>query len=62
MQYVQTVKGDWKELKGKLKSRYTNLSDLDLESGETNRGQMMDALSARLGKTRQELIRILNSL
>jgi hypothetical protein len=62
MQYVQTVKGNWQELKLKLKARYTNLTDLDLESGETKRGEMMDALQSRLGKTRQELIKILNTL
>jgi hypothetical protein len=62
MQYAQTVKGNWQELKLKLKARYTNLTDLDLESGETKRGEMMDALQSRLGKTRQELIKILNTL
>lgn len=62
MQYVQRVKGDWNDLKGKLKARYAILTDLDLEGCNTNRGAMMDSLGTKLGKTRQELIKIINSL
>jgi hypothetical protein len=62
MQYRQRVKGDWQELKAKLKARYTILADVDLEGYNTDRGEMMDSLGTKLGKTRQELIKIINSL
>ena len=62
MQYRQRVKGDWQELKAKLKARYTILADVDLDGYNTDRGEMMDSLGTKLGKTRQELIKIINSL
>jgi uncharacterized protein YjbJ (UPF0337 family) len=62
MKYIVTTKGDWKELKGKLRSKYNDLTDHDVECGEGKYEEMMDGLRSKLGKTRQELVRILNSL
>jgi uncharacterized protein YjbJ (UPF0337 family) len=62
MKYIVTTKGDWKELKGKLRSKYNDLTDHDVECGEGKYEEMMDGLRGKLGKTRQELVRILNSL
>jgi hypothetical protein len=62
MRYVITIKGDWSDLKNKLKSKYGNLTDVDLQYSESKWEEMMDGLRTKLGKTRQELIRILNNL
>jgi uncharacterized protein YjbJ (UPF0337 family) len=61
MRYVLTIKGNWSELKSKLKNKYKNLTDSDLEYNEDKREEMMDGLRTKLGKTRQELLRILNT-
>jgi len=62
MKYVLTTKGEWRELKDKLKSKYESLTDLDVECVEGKYEEMMVALRMKLGKTRQELINILNRL
>jgi hypothetical protein len=62
MRYVLTTKGDWDDLKNKLRSRYASLTDVDIECKEGKHDEMMDGLQFKLGKTRQELIKILNGL
>lgn len=62
MRYILTVKGNWNELAFKLKNRYTYLTSSDLEYSEGKQEEMMDGLCSKLGKTRQELIKILNGL
>jgi hypothetical protein len=62
MKYVLTTKRDWRELKDKLKGKYENLTDLDVEYVEGKYEEMMADLRMKLGKTRQELINILNRL
>jgi hypothetical protein len=62
MKYVLTTKRDWRELKDKLKGKYENLTDLDVEYVEGKYEDMMVGLRMKLGKTRQELINILNRL
>jgi uncharacterized protein YjbJ (UPF0337 family) len=62
MKYILTTKGDWTDLKGKLRTKYNDLTDNDVECGEGKHEEMMDGLRSKLGKTRQELVRILNRL
>lgn len=60
--YVLTTRGDWKELKGKLKLKFDSLTEGDLESGDRTFEEMMSGIHIKLSKTRQEMIRILNRL
>jgi hypothetical protein len=62
MRYVLTTRGDWNDLKNKLRSKYASLTDVDIECKEGKQDEMMDGLQFKLGKTRQELIKILNGL
>jgi hypothetical protein len=62
MKYVLTTKGDWRDLKTKLKEQYKSLADADLEFSEGKYEDMMVSLCTKLGKTRQEMIRIMNRL
>jgi hypothetical protein len=62
MRYVLTIKRDWTDLKVKLKSKYTILTDRDLECEEGKSEEMMMHVRVKLDKTRQEFIRILNAL
>jgi hypothetical protein len=62
MRYAQHIKNSWNELMPKLKSRYECLTDLDLEFTKRNDDQILEVVEKKLGKTRQELIWLLNRL
>ncbi|MGV3662862.1 MAG: CsbD family protein [Prosthecobacter sp.] len=56
------VKGNWNEMKGKLKQKYADLTDDDLLYAEGKEDELYGRLQKRLGKTREEVDRILNEL
>jgi uncharacterized protein YjbJ (UPF0337 family) len=51
--------GNWNELKGKLKQRFANLTDDDLLFEEGRKEESFGKLQAKLGKTKEELHRII---
>ena len=55
------IKGNWNELKGKIKQTYGNLTDDDLKYEEGKEDEMVGRLQKKLGKTRQEVIKLLNT-
>ncbi len=54
--------GYWKYKKGKLLKKYKTLSDRDLRFIEGKEEEMINILSLKLGKTRQELLNIIITL
>ena len=48
-------KGNWHELKGKLKQKYGQLTDDDLTFAEGKEEEMLGRLQKKLGKTKEEL-------
>ena len=56
------VKGNWNEQKGKLKQKFANLTDNDLMFQEGKKEEMMGKLQNKLGKTKEELYRIIGAL
>ena len=54
--------GYWEEKKGKLKHRYNFLTDKDLSYKVGKENEMIELLSYKLGKTKQELIFLIVSL
>ncbi len=56
------VKGNWNELKGKLKQKYANLTENDLLYEEGKDDELLGRLQKRLGKSRAELEKILSDL
>ena len=58
----QTIKGNWNELKGKLKQKYADLTDDDLMYAEGKEDELYGKLQQKLGKTKEELQRELNEL
>lgn len=50
-----TLKGNWNELKGKLKQKYADLTDDDLMYTEGKEDELYGRLQQRLGKTREEI-------
>ena len=49
------LKGNWNELKGKLKQKYGQLADQDLTFAEGKEDELLGRLQKRLGKTKDEL-------
>ena len=50
-----SFKGNWNEIKGKLKQKYGNLTDDDLTFLEGKEDELLGRLQQRTGRTRQEL-------
>jgi CsbD-like. len=56
------IKGNWNEQKGKLKQKFAILTDDDLMFAEGKKDEMLGKLQIKLGKTKEELYRILLDL
>jgi len=56
------VKGNWDEQKGKLKQKFAVLTDNDLMFEEGKKDEMLGKLQIKLGKTKDELHKIISSL
>ena len=56
------IKGNWNEQKGKLKQKFAILTDDDLMFAEGKKDEMFGKLQIKLGKTKEELYRILLDL
>jgi uncharacterized protein YjbJ (UPF0337 family) len=56
------IKGNWNELKGKLKQKYATLTDNDLVFAEGKKEEMFGRLQVKLGKTKEELHKIITDL
>ena len=51
------VKGDWNKIKGKLKQKYANLTDDDLEYAEGRKDELIGRLQKKTGKAREDIKR-----
>jgi len=58
----KTVEGNWNEQKGKLKKAFATLTDDDLLYAEGKKDEMMGKIQIKLGKTKDELDKLLASL
>jgi uncharacterized protein YjbJ (UPF0337 family) len=56
------LKGNWNEQKGKLKAKFAALTDNDLMFAEGKKEEMMGRLQKKLGKTKEELHKIIAAL
>ena len=55
------AKGNWNELKGKLKQQFAVLTDNDLMYEQGKKDEMFGKLQIKLGKTKEELDKIMSS-
>lgn len=55
------VKGNWNEQKGKLKQKFAILTDNDLMFEEGKKDEMIGKLQITLGKTKEELNKIIGA-
>ena len=49
------IKGDWEQLKGKLKQKYAEVTDDDLLYEEGKEQEMWGRLREKIGKTEKEI-------
>jgi uncharacterized protein YjbJ (UPF0337 family) len=49
------IKGDWNELKGKIKQKYANLTDNDLLFEEGKEDELLGRLQQKMGKSKEEV-------
>ncbi len=59
---TSAITGNWNERKAKLKKKFGYLTDNDLMFEETNKEEMIAKLQVKLGKTKEELLRIIGVL
>jgi uncharacterized protein YjbJ (UPF0337 family) len=56
------IKGNWNEIRGRLKQQFATLTDNDLMFAEGKTEEMFGRLQAKLGKTKEELHKIITNL
>ena len=56
------LKGSWDEQKGKLKQKFATLTDDDLLFAEGKKDEMMGKLQIKLGKSKEELHKVIAGL
>ena len=56
------IKGNWNEQKGKLKQKFAILTDNDLMFAEGKKDEMFGKLQIILGKSKEELFKIIAAL
>ena len=56
------LQGDWNETKEKLKQKFAMLNDNDVLLTEGKQDEMLGRLQIKLGKTKEELLKIIGAL
>jgi uncharacterized protein YjbJ (UPF0337 family) len=51
------IKGNWNQIKGKLKQKYAELSDNDLQFIEGKSDELLGRLQKKTGKSKEDLKR-----
>lgn len=56
------IKGNWNEMKGKIKKHWGTLTDDDLTFQEGREDELLGRIQKRTGRTREEIVRYINNL
>jgi uncharacterized protein YjbJ (UPF0337 family) len=62
MKNITELKGNWNEIKGKLKQKFAILSEDDLLLIEGKQDEMLGRLQTKLGKTNEEVLKLISEL
>lgn len=62
MENTTTIKGNWDELKGKLKQQFASLTDDDLLFAEGKKDELVGRLQQKLGKTKDEIRQLIGDM
>jgi uncharacterized protein YjbJ (UPF0337 family) len=62
MKSLTEIKANWNETKGKLKQKFALLTDDDVLLAEGKQDELIGRLQLKLGKTKEELHKIISEL
>lgn len=62
MENITELKENWNETKGKLKQKFALLTDNDVLLIEGRHEEMLSRLQIKLGKTREEIQKLISEL
>ena len=62
MSNKEQMKGSWNEQKERLKQKFALLTDNDLLFAEGKKNEMLEKIQTKLGKTKEEIEAIIQSL
>ena len=62
MSNLTELQGNWNEMKGKLKQKFAILTDNDLMLLEGKQDELIGRLQAKLGKTKEDIHKIISEL
>jgi uncharacterized protein YjbJ (UPF0337 family) len=62
MESIKEFKGEWKQTIGKLKQKYAILTDNDLLFVEGKQEEFVGRLQVKLGKSKEEVMKIISEL
>lgn len=62
MSNTSTLKGNWDELKAKLKQQYANLTDDDLLFVEGKSDELVARLQKKLSKSKEEIRKLIGNI
>jgi len=62
MNNLKELKGNWTEIKRKLKQKFGLLTDSDLLFAEGKQDEMLGRLQTKLGRTKAEVHKIISEL
>lgn len=60
--FTDVLKGNWNELKGKIKAEYAELTEDELTYQEGQEDQLLGILQQKTGKTKQQVKEWIDSL
>lgn len=62
MKNITELKGSWNEQKGRLKQKFAMLTDSDVLLVEGKQDEMLGRLQIKLGKTKEEIYKLIAEL
>jgi len=62
MKTIMELKGNWNEIKGKLKQKFALLTDDDLLLVVGKQDELLGRLQNKLGKTKEEIQKLISDL
>ena len=62
MKNITELNGNWNEVKGKLKQKFALLTDSDMLLVEGKQEEMLGRLQVKLGKTKEEINKLISEL
>jgi len=62
MKNITEMNGNWNEIKGKLKQKFSMLTDNDLLFIDGKQDEMLGRLQIKLGKTKEEILKLVGTL